>query len=245
MAEPKICIYTAVFGGYDPLRSAVKQSLPTDFVCFTDRIGIGRSKPWIVRRSIAKPSMSPRMQAKWFKMHAHKLFPNGAPLVSFWPFKHRRYDFTIWIDASLEVTSPTFAAEVISQVGSSGLAVFPHPDRDCIFDEAVASSHWAKYKGQNLSEQAAAYRAEGYPAHNGLVAAGILVRDVNAPNLPGLDEAWWEENLRWTYQDQLSLPVVWWRAGQRFSVINAGLWTNSWFRYHPHPNEEGVLPEYR
>jgi hypothetical protein len=246
----RVCIYTAAFGGYDALKAAVPQSVPTDFFCFTDGQGISGAKPWIIRHSAARKNLSPRMRAKWFKLHPHVLFPGGAlPLSTAWQtafFRWRqRYTHTIWIDASLEVVSPYFAEAVIAQLGQSGLAVFPHPDRDCIFDEAVASTHWAKYEGQPLLEQAQAYRAEGYPAHHGLFAAGILVRSTSAAHLPALDDAWWQENLRWSYQDQLSLPVVWWRAGRRFDVIDANLWTNPWFRYHKHPREEGLLPAYR
>ncbi len=190
------------------------------------------------------------MRAKWFKMHPHVLFPRGrlalsTSLIGGIRRLGRAYDYTIWIDGSLEVTGPSFAEDVVARMGTSGLCVFPHPDRDCIFDEAVASSHWAKYKGEKLLEQAEAYRQEGYPAHAGLVAAGILVRATSASHLCDIDGDWWQENLRWTCQDQVSLPVVWWRHGRTFDVLDAPLWTNAWFRYHNHPREEGLLPEYR
>ena len=250
MTQPRIAIYTAAFGGYDQLKPAIRQSLPADFFCFTDGAGIAPRTPWIIHRSRARPTLSPRMRAKWFKMHPHTLFPHGTlPLATHWPTALRRrgqrYAFTIWIDASLEIISPHFARDLIAQVTPAGLAVFPHPDRDCIFDEAVASTHWAKYDGQPLLDQVETYRQEGYPAHAGLTANGVLVRNAAAPHLPALDEAWWQETLRWSTQDQLSLQPVWWRQGLSPDVINAPLWTNPWFRYHPHPKEEGILPQFK
>lgn len=140
---------------------------------------------------ISGDSSRPRLDAKWWKLHPEAV-AEGV---------------TIWIDGSLDVLSPTFPQTMENELGSDDLLLFRHPWRDCIYDEAVASRAGAKYDGQPLEDQAAAYRADGHPEHWGLMHGGCLVRrDTDA--VRALDDAWWEEILRWTLQDQLSLPPV-------------------------------------
>ena len=122
-----------------------------------------------------------------------------------------------------------FAAEFVRCVGPAGLSMFPHPDRACIYDEVLASRGMAKYAGLPLAEQVASYRAEGFPAQAGLIAAGLIARRSGQPALARIEAAWWAENLRWTYQDQLSLPVVLWRLGAGYDPVPLNLWNNPWF----------------
>ena len=39
------------------------------------------------------------------------------------------------------------------------------------------------------------------------------MRDNENERIRRLNEMWMEENLRWTYQDQISLPYLFWRLG--------------------------------
>ena len=41
----RVCIYTAIYGGYDDLKPAATQSIPTDFFCFTDSPSIHPKSP--------------------------------------------------------------------------------------------------------------------------------------------------------------------------------------------------------
>lgn len=240
----RVCVYTAIYGGYDELKPPAPQSAPTDFVCFTDSATLGASGAWRIVQDRRLPDLHPRMRAKWFKTHPHALFPAGRPAASqFAPFDPRRllrrYDCIVWIDGSIRVTGADFARDMLASLGDAGLAFIRHPDRDCIYDEADESLRWGKYVGQPIAEQVEHYRREGYPPHHGLMAGGVIARRPGTAALPALDEAWWQENLRWTYQDQLSLPVVLWRQGFSNVWIPGNLWSNPWYRWEPHRNEEG------
>jgi hypothetical protein len=115
--------------------------------------------------------------------------------------------------------------------------MFPHPERGCIYDEVVQSATMRKYQAQPIHEQAASYRTEGYPAQNGLMACGLIARRARA-DLGGINEMWWRENLRWSYQDQLSLPVVLWRMGRGFDRIEKNLWHNDLIAWHGHKTQD-------
>jgi len=242
----RVCVYTAIFGGYDRLVRPAAQSVPTDFVCFTDAAIPGRHPLWRVVRDPRLPDLHPRMRAKWFKTHPHVLFPDGRPLRrGFFGSVLRRdapaYDYTIWIDGNIVPKSQHFVRDMIASVGATGLALFSHPDRDCIYAEAAESVRWAKYRDLPILAQVESYRREGYPEHNGLMAGGIIVRHRATSELAAIDEAWWQENLCWTYQDQLSLPVVLWRQGRTSDRINGHLWFNDWYDRPPHLLEEGPI----
>jgi hypothetical protein len=87
--------------------------------------------------------------------------------------------------------------------------MFPHPDRDCVFEEAMVSAGMLKYRGLRLEQQVDGYRGRGIQPHAGLHACGVIARKEPLPaKLRHATEVWWAENLEWTYQDQLSLPFV-------------------------------------
>ena len=226
----RYCVYTAIYGGYDALQQPRAQTVDCDFVCFTDAPWPARIGAWRIVRSALHPHLHPRLRAKYFKIMSHAVFPGGRLGWRFAPFGRRpRYDRLIWVDGCLAIRSPDFAAAFGAHVGAAGWSLFQHPDRDCIYDELAASEGMAKYRDLPLAAQTAAYRHEGFPAHAGLLAGGLIARDPAHPMLARINAAWWAENLAWTYQDQLSLPVVLRRLGASADPVRLNLWDNPWF----------------
>jgi hypothetical protein len=149
----------------------------------------------------------------------------------------RSYRYTIWIDGNLQITTDTFAAQLLDVPNLSGLALFRHPDRDNVVDEAAVSASMRKYAGLPLAEQVQHYQRRGYPGTNGLYACGVLVRDGAVRRIRRLDRKWMRENERWTYQDQLSLPYLLWKLRLEPSIIPYNLWDNPLFGFVPHASE--------
>jgi hypothetical protein len=93
-----------------------------------------------------------------------------------------------------------------------------------------------------ILEQVESYRAEGHPEHGGLFACGTLAWDALDEAAVHVGGAWLQECIRWTPQDQLSLPVVCRRAGITPGVFplaqierRQSRWlSNRWQRIHPH-----------
>ena len=237
----KVCVYSAIYGGYDELKRWPAQTVDTDFLCFMDTSPSGCTKGWNVIAATSRAE-HPRMQAKFSKILSHRVFPNGMLAWRYHrldaQFRGRtRYDILIWIDGSIQIRSSRFVEEFVSRIGPSGWVMFKHPDRDCIYDELAVSLAMHKYRDQPLERQVASYRAEGYPAHRGLMACGLIGRRANDPRHERINEAWWQENLRWSYQDQLSLPVVLWRMGCSCETVAMNLWDNPWFDWIPHASK--------
>ena len=234
----RTCIYTAIYGGYDALLQPVAQTVDCDFICFTDAPWPDRVGAWRIVRPRILAGLHPRLRAKYFKVMSHRVFPGGRLAWRFAPLHRRpRYGRLIWIDGCLRIKSPDFAAEFGAHVGQSGWSLFVHPDRDCIYDELEASAGMAKYAGLPVREQAQHYRAAGFPAHAGMMAGGLIARAADHPDLPRINEAWWAEILAWTYQDQLSLPVVLRHLGLGCDPVQLNLWDNPWFDRLEHASD--------
>jgi hypothetical protein len=215
-----IAIYTAACGGYDELK-AHPEIPDVDFIAFSD-VEI-ESEFWDVR-VVDKTNNHPRDDAKKFKLFPYEYLEN--------------YEYTIWIDASHEIQTPDFHLQALASIGESGFALYEHPWRNCIYEEAEASIVLEKYQGLPIQDQVDSYRSEGHPEHWGLFACGTLARR-NTKQVADVMDAWADEIDRWTYQDQLSLPVVCRRLNFRPEVFPIHqVFGNRWTTIIPHNRED-------
>jgi hypothetical protein len=190
--------YTCIFGGYDTLKPHV--DIPdVDFICFTDDATLAARDDWRVELPLLTGA-HPRLLAKYPKI----LGPQQSALLP--------YDYTIWVDGSMEIISPSFVDEALADLGPDAIAVHRHSWNDCIYKEASDSAPLPKYIGQPITEQAERYRSLGYPEHAGLWSTGCIARG----RYDLLDAAmltWMNEIERWTVQDQISFPFALWQHG--------------------------------
>lgn len=205
----RTAIYTAIFGGYDDLRE--QPSCPgVDFVCFTDNPSL-RSEQWRIEfRNPRYPD--PRMAAKWFKLFPHRALP-----------EYRR---SIWIDGGIQLSTGDFADEVLSFLAPSGLAMFRHPARTTIREEAAELVKLGRFPDQPFLQQVEHYYAKRFPDDIGLYAATVMARDHASRQMHRLGRLWLRENLRWSFRDQLSLPYLLWKLEIQPGVIPYDLWDN-------------------
>ena len=232
-------VYTAIFGGYDTLKQPPRQDESCDFICFTDGKMPSRIGAWRVIHVKTDHRVHPRIQAKRFKILSHRIFP-ARRLARRYPRSalRRRVDLSIWVDASLQIKSATFAKDMRNTLGAGDWGMFVHPDRDCIYDEATVSITMPKYQHAPILPQVEAYRSV-VPPHSGLYACTVIIRREPSPErLKRAHELWWKANVTWTYQDQLSLPFVLRRVGGCDPVgIVDSLWQNRWFDFLAHNSD--------
>lgn len=242
-----VLIYSAIFGGRDvPHVQARQVGVDATFLLFTDDPELEAPEPWQVlyRRPVAD---HPNMAAKWWKTHPPMVVGSyevrSAPVTPVTP----GWEASIWVDAAVEITEPRFARSVLDLLAETGapLAAFAHPRRDSVYDEAVASvgpEGLGRYDELGLSNQIASYHVEKYPDHAGLWCGGIVAWSATE-TARGIGRDWWDECVRWGFQDQVSLPVVCWRRRIRPATFpvpiierhrrHGGL-ANRWLTLHPH-----------
>lgn len=229
-------VYTAIVGGHDSLKQPIPQDESCDFICFTDARIPSRADGWRVINVRRDPKIHPRMQAKWFKLLSHRVFPRGRLALRFAPLSPRpRTDLSIWVDGSFRIKTAKFVRDIRAALGGHDWAMFTHPDRDCIYDEARVSATMVKYRGLPVGPQVESYRPV-VPPHGGLYACSIIARrEPVSDRIRFANEQWWAENLRWTYQDQLSLPYVLRKIPKcEPHAIPGQLRRNGWFDIVPH-----------
>jgi len=210
----KTIIYSSIYGDYDKPK---KQPLDVKPVLFTDT---AKSQDWEVRK-VVREEQHPRMRAKYFKCNSHIL----------------DCDVSIWIDGSATIKIPAFEQWCLNQLGSADIALFKHPERDCIYDEANFCHNMPKYRDLPVLLQVMEYMRMKYPRKNGLWACGLLIRR-NNKKVKEFNRLWWKHNKKYTYQDQLSFPVCAREVGLKINTIDLNLWDNDVIDFNsPHKND--------
>jgi hypothetical protein len=84
-----------------------------------------------------------------------------------------------------------------------------------------------------LEGQAAHYLSDGLLAGSGLWACGTIVwRNVEKAREFG--RRWYDENVRWTIQDQISFPYLVWKLQPNFGVFPAHEYENHYLKWWMH-----------
>ena len=218
----RVALITACYGAYDPIRPLPADHGFDDAVLVTDVPA--EVDGW---RVVVEPSDEhPRLAAKRAKMM---------------PWLYTDCDAAVWLDASFEVVDGHFSKWVWPLLITDDFIVWAHPEgRIGIEQEAQICWDWPKYRDYDMREQLAHYQAEGMPEKWGLFACGTIGWRFT-PEAKALGEAWYAENVRWSVQDQVSLPYVLWSMGKKFGLWPANEYENPYVRLRwderPRPTE--------
>jgi hypothetical protein len=196
----KVAVYTCVTGDYDPIQEPEVVTDGVEYICFCSET-VKLPRPW-KRGRIPYLRLSDRNMSRYVKMFPHKL-----PEL-------RQFDVTVYLDATIRVTGNIygFLADHVPNV-NSGVWMFDHPSRDCVYEEGWQCAYSAHDWIWNIHRQLKAYQGRGLPRHVGLTEAGAIVRFSSDASMPVLMEKWWEEYMRGAKRDQLSLPFASWTTG--------------------------------
>jgi len=204
----KACVITANIGNFDSPKSPI-----SDMFSYTD--------------SDFSRDLQPRLKSKYFKMCSHWLQP--------------KYDLHIWVDSSFEVREG-FIEWMIEQLGDADCAFVKHPWNTSIGEEVVNTHNsvvdgdeYAKsrYAGENMVDQVKSYLQDGFPMDFGLFCGGIFIRK-NIPHVNHAFDHWYIENIKWSMQDQLSLPYILWKHNLSLKVIDSDLYGGPYHTWHDH-----------
>lgn len=125
--------------------------------------------------------------------------------------------YSIWIDANLKLLIPPEEA-VERYLKDADIAVYGHPTRDCIYDEALTCCRLGLDNVETIIEQVKSYEDRGFGKHKGLCECGFIVRR-NTPKVEQFNNAWWSEYSRHSVRDQLSFMYALHKAGLQANII--------------------------
>ena len=96
----------------------------------------------------------------------------------------------------------------------SGIAMYNHPTRGCIYDEAKACVIMGKAKKKDVKVQMARYYKQGMPKHYGICECNVIVRQTANKMCKKLMSEWWTEFQKSTVKrDQIVFPYILWKNG--------------------------------
>ncbi len=194
--DARLVVYTCIAGAYDDLQPVEIPEPGVRYVCFTDARP-AQSTGWEVR-PLPRVFGDPVLENRFAKMHPHLLFPE--------------HECSVYIDGSI---TPKQGVRALAEdaLRDHDFALFSHPFRHCVYDEAAECAAIGHGWYGEFARQALRYRDEGMPARAGLFECNILFRRHHVPAVVALMQAWWDEFTHGVRRDQLSLPYVLRKAG--------------------------------
>lgn len=194
-----ITVITSITGGKDHLLEGQIKG-DAKFVAYVDPVQ--ESTDWEVHQAYNKFSSS-RRNSRIYKILAHQFV---------------KTKYSIWVDGNIRLILPP--EELVRvYLKDHDFAVFKHPSRDCLYEEAIVCAGARLDDPKIIGEQVKEYSANGFAEHKGLAECGILMRR-HTPKVEEFNNAWWSEYCRWSVRDQISFPYAADKVGLRVNYIN-------------------------
>ena len=207
-------VYTAIFGGVDQLVAPERVGDGWDYLCFSDEPVSCPPWRWIATQP---HDLTPARASRRLKVNATTVLPTAK--------------VSLWVDGNVQpLADPGDLVE--RYLGDADIACHLHPERDCLFDEAVAIIDQGKDTALVLA-QVLRYARLGMPTSAGLHATGGILRR-HTPSVAAMEATWWAEILRGSHRDQLSLPYALRDHGLRCALLEGHVWNGPLFRHRRH-----------
>jgi SAM-dependent methyltransferase len=198
----RVVIVSAILGGRDePVK--LPELDADECVLFTDGAG---AAGWTVVKQAA--SGDPRRAARKIKTLALDIVQG---------------DIVVWIDGRIAPTGAKLRPMLRRALRSSTIASYPHPWRQCLYDEARECAALRLAPEVELKTQAAEYSAAGFPRRAGLWNTMVVARR-RTEAMVEFGRDWWAQLQKHTLRDQVSFPYVLWQSGLSCSPLGADVY---------------------
>lgn len=233
----KICLYTAIFGGYETLKKPIKIE-GLEYICFTDNKNL-KSDIWTIKYIERPLDIPASFFYKKIKCLSHEYLPE--------------YDITIWLDGNFVVKDKNYLNFLLSNFKTNKLMLYKHfclagIPRDCLYDEAKYSLTFPKYSKEKLYSQINEYKnLHNFPEHYGLYQSGFLMRNNKDEEVIKFNKFWLNEIEKFGKlfpQCQVSLPFTLWKLNINFDIID-NIWDTDKYEITFHGNNQKFTPAYR
>jgi hypothetical protein len=224
--QPNVAFITSIFGNYEQsCKPFMSQTIPSDFICFTDNPDL-IANGWSIDTHPYHDAF-PNPQDTGYNHNSLKNNRHTFNIAKYYKqsFQHvprmADYDIVIWLDGTLEITSPNVAeyAARIFEDTASHLIAFQHDLRpDGLLKDEVAASHFERYTSthwngqdqpyQDVDAQYQAYIDNGFQEGRCVWITCFVAMDMRKEGTHRFLDAWYLETLNRTTQDQISFPFA-------------------------------------
>lgn len=211
-------VYSAITGGYDQISDPVNYNKEFDYIMFTDNPEL-KSDVWQVRLVDNPEALDSTRLARRVKILGHEYLEG--------------YDYSVWVDGKLAIIDDL--KEYIQKYrGQEPVLCFNHHTNDCIYGELESCLKLHKDDEMLMRDQVAGYRQEGYPEHLGMIESGLMVRELNNPEVIKLMQRWWHEVKNKSKRDQLSFNYACWKQDMVYDTSDLHLYDNKYVDFRGH-----------
>uniref|UniRef100_A0A6C0DPT6 DUF616 domain-containing protein n=1 Tax=viral metagenome TaxID=1070528 RepID=A0A6C0DPT6_9ZZZZ len=229
-----ICFITAIYGNYEhSCKRFVKQTVDTDFICFTDNKDIV-SNGWTIDTTpyhlINKSDLDDDAFinslcnnkhtfniAKYYKQSFTKI-----PILE-------KYDVVVWLDGTVEIIYDKTSEYILNNIYREKIIGWHHESRNGILHEEVKASHFERYTSiywnnqyqpyQDVDYQYKCYLDEGYndlffknmnshTPHMGVWITCFIAFLKHDNDVKKFLDLWYLQTLKYTTQDQIGFSYV-------------------------------------
>jgi len=142
-------------------------------------------------------------------------------------------EYSVWLDGNIAlcVDPEQLVGEWLKDYD---LAVFKHPDRDCVYDEARVCIEAGLDDPTVISAQIDKYAADNFARNQGLAECNVMVRR-HTPKVIEFNNIWWGEYCVHSVRDQLSFMYAANKVGLRINwIVPTARTGNPYFKGAPH-----------
>lgn len=215
----RCAVYTVITGDYDKLWDPTVINPNWDYYLFTDAPEKFDSKIWKIVPIDNPEGLSPVLLQRKVKIMPYVFLAD--------------YDYTIYVDGKLRIDGDLQKYIDIYAKKCSMLCI-PHPSRQKLEEEAEAIILLNKSTSEKILKQIGHYRKEGYSDQRIMPETCLLVRSNRDERLIKTMRDWWEEILRWTHRDQLSIGYCCWKNDYDYDISMVYLLQNHFFTVNEH-----------
>jgi len=230
----KICFITAIYGNYETTcKRFAKQTVETDFICFTDNPSI-LSNGWNVDttkyhldnksdldNNIFVNSLCNNKHtfnvAKYYKQSF-----NNIPILD-------KYDVVVWLDGTIEIIYEKTSEYILNNIYKDKIIGWHHEGQNGLLSNEVIGSHFPRYTStywnsqvqpyQDIDYQYQCYLNDGYndaffksmyshTPHMGVWITCFVAFLKNDCDVKSFLDLWYLQTLQFTTQDQIGFPYV-------------------------------------
>ncbi len=208
ITNKRIAIYTSIFGEYDKILNPMYINDNVDYFIFTD-LKVNDNMIWhkfdISNLQSIIGKLSNQDKNRYFKMLGYQYLKN--------------YDYIIYIDGNLEIYGNL--TKLVKYINSlSGLAMYNHPSRDCIYNEAEVCKILKKGNYHSIDLEINRYKDEKMPRHYGMCECNVIVKDMHNAISDKILSTWWMNYINGTSKrDQISFPYTLWTMNIQIEKI--------------------------
>jgi hypothetical protein len=215
-----LVIYTALFGDYDVLNEPPVRFEGCKFVCFTDQKSL-KSEFWDIIL-VPDPPMPPNIMNRRYKLLPHLFLAD--------------YKYSLYIDANIKMLRNPYDY-VMKHLKKFDFCVPVHHSFNCLYREAELVISLNKDNHCDVRMQMEYYKYDGFPENFGLGENNIILRVHCQDDVARLMDFWWQQFIRYSKRDQLSLMYSIWKCDfKSVHFISETARGGRFFRWKPHKN---------